>query len=358
MRAMIFSLVMLYLPTALGATTAHSRDEVAEHFRQQGFSGVAAVSSADSHYQIAFGSEGARPIVAGDRFLIGSVTKQFTAAAILKLVDKGRVAITDSVARHLPTFRYTDVTVHDLLAQVSGVSEVTTTQEFASLIRKPFTGLQPLIDVIVGLPIEFPRGSRWGYSNSNYMLLARIVEVASGESWWSFVKRELIDPAGMTSTDFVYNRGEKIVTGHQLDRACRMNAIAARAYLERGWAHGAGGLESTLADLERWNAALYGGHLLSESSLRLMTTAHAKADDGSSYGYGVFVSKDPSSGEIVYYHSGAIPGFSSQNIFFPKRGLSIVALGNYMAKGPIEFARALSRIEITGQAALEAKSCR
>lgn len=333
---------------------AHSRQEVTEHFREAGFSGVIGVFSPTAAFEDAFGTESERPVTTSDHFLIGSISKQFTAAAILKLRDQGRLDLNDRLVKYIPSFPEPAVTIHHLLSQTSGVGEFTDTPEFRRLKKQKFVSLDPLIALIERVPMNFPAGHHWAYSNSNFILLSRVVEAASGESWWSFVKRELVDAAGMKDTNFSPERGTKIVSGHDFDRDYGLIAIDEIAYRERGWANGAGGIESTARDLSLWNSALYGGRLLSSRSLELMTAAHGKVNETISYGYGLFITKDEVSGETFYYHPGGIPGFITYNSYYPKRAMSSIALANYNSVEPVDFAHALARLEIGGNASLQA----
>jgi len=353
MLKIILAFIMFCSSPAFASIMAHSREEIAGHFRAAGYSGVIGVFAPDIAFEEAFGAEGGRPVTVNDHFLIGSISKQFTAAAVLKLRDQGRLSLHDRVTKHIPSFRDPEVTIHHLLAQTSGVGEITETPQFRALKKRKFVTLDPLVALIVELRPDFPAGRRWAYSNSNYLLLSKIVEAASGESWWSYVKRELVDPAGMKETSFSSDRGPAVVSGHDFNRDYALIAIAEIAYLERGWANGAGGIESTAKDLSLWNSALYGGRLLSPLSLTLMTTAHGKVNGTTSYGYGLFIAADKVSGETFYYHPGGIPGFISYNSYYPKRKLTTVAVANYAAVEPIDFAHALARLEIAGTAPLQ-----
>jgi CubicO group peptidase (beta-lactamase class C family) len=350
MRRVVLCLLFLASFPAFARVKMESRKEVVDHFQSAGFSGAAGVFSPSQDYSVAFGKEGSRPISIEDHVLIGSVTTQFTAAAILKLAEQGKLRVTDPVAKYLPAFRYPKITIHHLLSHTSGIVDITGEHDFDSIKLTQFAGIEPLIALILKLPIQFSPGSKWDYSNSNYFLLTKIVEIASGDKWWTFVKRELTDPAGMQNTGFFADRGPFVVSGHDFNKDYALKAISSVAYLERGWASGAGGLESTVHDLARWNSALYGGKILQPSSLAAMTKAQAKVSTGIAYGYGLFISQDAISGETYFFHSGGIPGYIAHNIYYPREGLSSVVLANYTsAHEPADFARALSEIEMHGQ---------
>lgn len=346
MFKVIFSL--LVSSSAFGSVTVSTREAVLKHFESQGFSGAVGVFAPNAALEKAYGLDRGRPLKSSDHFLIGSISKQFTAAAIMKLVDQGRLSVEDHVAKYIPGFQFQDVTIHHLLAHLSGIAEVTDTAEFDSLRKNEFVNLDPLIALLLERPQEFRAGTKWSYSNSNYLLLSRVVEIVSGETWWSFVQRELVAAAGMRETDFLSGRGTKLIAGHRLGRDGELVEIENEAYLERGWANGAGGIESTVADLAIWNWALHGGQLVSAKSLKLMTTPHGNVGDGISYGYGLFLKKDRATQEDVIFHSGGIPGFVSYNMYYPDRSESFIALGNYMSGETGDLARALARVEVSG----------
>jgi CubicO group peptidase (beta-lactamase class C family) len=124
------------------------------------------------------------------------------------------------------------------------------------------------------------------------------------------------------------------------------------AYLERGWASGAGGIESTVHDLAKWNQALYGGKILNAKSLALMTIPHAQVTPAFSYGYGLFIGTIAASGEKYFFHSGGIPGFSSSNSFYPSKNKSVIVLSNCMSSDSAYFASSLKKIVLEGHALL------
>lgn len=329
-----------------GLRTAQSFAQVVAHFEGAGFRGTAQINSPNLRQVAEFDHS------AQDRFLIGSVTKQFTAAAILKLVEQGRIDLQSPVVRYVPTFRFPAVTIHHLLTHTSGILDFTQTDEFNKINTTRFENLTKLLELVLSLPQNFTEGIQWDYSNSNYNLLSYIIEVASGESWWSFVRRELILPAGMLNTDFIFDRGLNLVDGHNFDADYNLLPLQPEEYFERGWAHGAGGLESTSDDLVRWNESLYGGKILQSQSLALMITKHAQIQPNLYSGYGLMIGQDPQTGETVISHNGGIPGFASFNSYYPDRKLSVIVLSNVISREAVDLGNSLSSLEVKGQAEL------
>ncbi len=341
--------LLLFSSLSHAVVNVRTRDEVILHFKEAGFSGTVGVFSPKGDFVVGLGPG----VHADDHLLIGSVTKQFTAAAILKLVEQGKLKVTDPVSRYVPRLRSHEVTIHHLLTHTSGIRDAVGSYEFERFKITPFRSLGPLVALVTKMPIEFRAGSRFDYSNSNYFLLSHLVELRSGESWWSFVKRELVDPAGMTETNFVGSRTARLLPGHTFDRDYSLTPIAESAYFERGWANGAGGMESTVRDLGRWNEALHSGKILSAESLRQMTAAHTKSGKNEFVGYGLFSTQDEVTGESILFHPGGIPGYISQNAYYPKRKLSTIVLANYESSGePEQLAKALASVESRGHASV------
>lgn len=261
-------------------------------------------------------------------FLIGSVTKQFTSAAILLLHQQRLLSITDTIAKYFPNFPGgNQIQIHHLLSHTSGIGEVTNTSKFALLRSMPFNGLTPLIQEIEKLPSEFAPGSRWAYSNSNYLLLAEIVSKVSGKTWDEFVKSEILKSLHLNETAFAIGKTNDLIEGYQFDRDYSLIPLKPEDYYERGWANGAGGLASTTDDLAKWNRALFGGKLLNPELVSQMSSAQAVVDSNMTYGFGLF-QRSNILGQRVVFHSGGIPGFTSMNIYLPEKDLSVVVLSN------------------------------
>ncbi|WP_418315612.1 serine hydrolase domain-containing protein [Piscinibacter sakaiensis] len=264
---------------------------------------------------------------------IGSLTKQFTAAAILLLRDRGRLALSDEVARHLPDFppHGARITIAQLLAHTSGLFNYTDQPGYwrGQLLRTDVS-VQQIIGMFADKPPQFAPGSRFSYSNSGYALLGAIIERVSGKPYAEFLRSEIFAPLGLVDTQY---GGLQLVlrraSGYQIDADKRYrNALP----LSMTHAYAAGALLSTVDDLARWNAALFGGRLLSDESLRLMTTATRLADGSvTEYGFGLYVRERD--GLRVIGHSGGIHGFTSSAWWLPEQRLYAAVLTNLEDSG-------------------------
>jgi CubicO group peptidase (beta-lactamase class C family) len=327
---------------------AATHAQVFDAFRQQNFSGTVIVATDE---QVLFrAAAGSKDFTTGipnspeDKFLIASITKQFAAAAILQLEEKGKLSVHDPVSRHLPDFPHGEkMTVHQLLNHTAGLLEYTVLPEFAELVKGPAENIQKVMSLFAGKPLEFTPGTKFKYSNSGYVLLGAIIERVSGQSFESYVRDFLLQPQGMLHSGYAPDtRNIGIVTGHDLDRDYQPKVFN---FSHMSWVHAAGGLYATVDDLMRWNAGLYNGKVISLESLSRMTTPGLQ-----NYGYGLSMTKRW--GVSVISHTGGIPGFNSMNVRIPEKNLSIIVLSNFFDQQLGELITKLAEVSVNGQAEL------
>src|SRR5262245_22693253 len=264
-------------------------------------------------------------------FEIGSVTKQFTAAAILLLAERGKLSVDDDVTKYLPQYptHGQRITIRRPLNHTSGIKGYTELPEFGDLmkLKKP---RETLVTLFGEKPLDFVPGSALVYNNSAYFLLGLIIERLSGQTYADFVKTNLFDKAGMSGS---YYCSESAVHRHHAHGYDTDNGtLVLKGYLSHTWPYSAGSLCSTASDLTRWLAALHGGRILSAESYRAMTTPGALAD-GTKVRYGFGVGVADRGGRRAIFHGGGINGFLSEVEYFPDSGVSIVGLLN--AAGPV-----------------------
>jgi len=279
-----------------------------------------------------------RPVDAHTRFEIASMTKQFTAAAILQLAERGKLALSDPLGKWVPEYGPgRSVTVEQLLWHVSGIPDYTNAEAYWKLLRKrgdrmimvKDLDLRDELALIAGKPLEFRPGSYWAYSNTNYVLLGAIVAKASGMSWKTYLRGHLLAPAGMTDSGFEREPvpGGELATGYGHDRATgKVIAFGSPG------GDGDGGIVSTAHDLARWNAALFGGRIVSKRSLARMTAPGPHPDGSSGYGYGLFV--DVYDGLRRISHGGLSLGYTASDAIYPSLAQEVIVLTNaYWAGG-------------------------
>lgn len=277
-------------------------------------------------------------------FRLASVTKQFTAAAVLLLVEDGRLNLDDRLSEYVPELQQaSEVTLYQLLAQTSGIPDYAEDPE-GGRTKALARSTSEMVEWIGRLEprLHFEPGARWAYSNSNYALLGAVIERVSGQSLQDFFAERLFARAGLTHTSFddpadvVPNRA----AGYRRSRAAPSGFVNADAI---SWTipGAAGGLRTTAGDLIRWSDALFGGRIVSPASLEAMTSP-ARLSDGrttklgmpeawqaglnSDYGFGVFIS--PSDAGQRIWHSGDMDGFSTWLGHYPEAGVTIALMQN------------------------------
>lgn len=261
------------------------------------------------------------PNSATTKFRLGSVTKQFTATAILLLEERGKLSVDDPVGKHINGVRaaWQPITLRHLLTHTSGIPDFTELP--ANNKEWRFSGLAPsmLVERIRDLPFDFEPGARFKYSNSGYVLLGWIVELVSGQTYREFVKQSIFGPLGMA--DSGYDSSVAITPQRASGYEAGARGLRNANYIDMRTPHGAGGLYSTTGDLLKWAQGLFGGKLLQPGSLEKMTTP---AKDG--YAFGLRVGTK--NGRKRFAHVGGIDGFGSWLAYYPASGVTIVVLSN------------------------------
>ncbi|HEX8482021.1 MAG TPA: serine hydrolase domain-containing protein [Allosphingosinicella sp.] len=265
------------------------------------------------------------PITRDTLFDIGSVAKQFTAAAILRLEEMGRLSTQDPIAKHLPGVPPDKraVTIHHLLTHSSGLP-------MASAHDRDMIGRAEAVREILGLPLERPPGEKYSYSNVGYALLAAIVETASGEEYEAFLRERLWLPAGLRRTGMALGGLDRARTAESWFFDGAQPASLARMPGRNGrpsWrGMGAGSIVSTLRDLEQWGEALRTGRALSEASRRKLFWPHVREDGERPvyYGYGWSIGA-ASDGSCRIGHNGSGGLHYAFMSFLPERNALVVA---------------------------------
>jgi CubicO group peptidase (beta-lactamase class C family) len=281
------------------------------------------------------------PATAQTVYQIGSITKQFTAAAVMLLAEEGKIGLDDKIAAHLDGTPDTwkEVTVRHLLTHTSGIKSYTGLPNFMSVTARLSTTKDGLIKLMAGYPLEFSPGEKWNYSNTGYFLLGLLIEKASGVSYARFLKERVFAPLGMTSThlndlkDIIPHRA----SGYVWDKGVLGNAPV----IDMSWPYAAGALVSTVTDLAKWDAALDTDKLLKKASREAMWTP-AKLTNGKTAGYGLGWGVGRTRGRRSLSHGGGIPGFITYKSRFPDDRLTVVVLTNLAPSNPGTIAQGLA----------------
>ena len=259
-------------------------------------------------------------------FRIGSITKQFTAVAILQLAEQGKLSLQDEIKKFIPDYPAQDhkITVEHLLTHTSGIKSYTNMKDFQTMMRKDMKPLE-IVDVFKNEPMDFAPGAKWNYNNSAYILLGYIIEKISGKTYEQYVREHLFAPAGMTNSG--YGSENRIIKNRAKGYQKSTNDYENADYLSMTLPYAAGSLVSTVEDLLKWNRAVHSYKLVSKASLDKAFTDYKLSDAKSTnYGYGWFLSNVQGSKTIE--HSGGINGFLSDAIYLPAEDIFVAILSN------------------------------
>ena len=260
------------------------------------------------------------------RFRLGSITKQFTAASILLLEERGKLNVQDPVKEYMPDApaAWDKITIFHLLTHTSGIPSFTGFPDYARL--EPFTTTsQELVARFRDKPLEFEPGSKWAYSNSGYVLLSYLLEKISGVNYEKFVSENIFTPLGMK--DSGYDSNSAIIMHRASGYERHGNGFQNAGFINMTVPQGAGGLYSTTEDLLKWEQGLFGGKLLKAASLEKMTTPFKNE-----YAFGLGVTT--TGGRKSISHNGGIEGFSTNMAYYPADKVTVVVLSNVQGPAP------------------------
>ncbi len=267
------------------------------------------------------------PLTTDAVFEIGSVTKQFTAAAILRLRDEGRIDLDADITTYLPDYPAQGhrIPVRRLLDHTSGIKGYTEMESFGEIATRDLPQ-DSLVARFAAEPFDFAPGEALIYNNSAYFLLGRIIEKVSGMSYEDYVEKNLFAPLGMTRSSYCSN--SEVVPRRAHGYNLTPGGLVRAPYLNHKWPYAAGSLCSTTGDLITWLRKLHGGQVLPAASYRDMITP-GRLSDGTPvrYAMGLSVTPDPR-GRPAIHHGGGIFGFVSETRYYPAEDLYVVVLVN------------------------------
>lgn len=280
-------------------------------------------------YKKAFGNSNLElevPMKTENVFELASITKQFTAVSILMLAEQGKLNLQDPLTTFIPDYptKGKNITVHHLLNHTSGIKSYTDMANFMEQSRTDMK-LDDLIEVFKNEPMDFDPGEAFKYNNSGYILLGKIIEVASGQAYKDYIEKNIFKKLGMkhsrygSKTVLIENRA----SGYQIDGDGYRNAD----YLSMTLPHAAGSLMSTVDDMSVWQNAITNNTLIKQSSLSKAING-STLNDGEEIPYGYGLGKTEVRGASGYAHSGGIFGYSTNGIYLIDEDVYIIGLTN------------------------------
>jgi len=262
------------------------------------------------------------PCTAETRYRLASMTKSFTAMAIMILEERDLLSVQDTLDKYIPDYPDGDkIKLHHLLTHTSGVINYSALPDHYRVWTMPHT-VDEVIARFSDEPLRFEPGERFEYSNSGYVLLTRVIEKASGADYEAFLRENIFVPLGMTHTGI--DSHTTVIPGRATGHYNFGDGIVQAQYLNVEFTSGAGGLLSTVGDLYLWDRGLYTEKLVSHATLEKILTPHARG-----YGYGWFVREEL--GRKLIEHRGGLNGFLSMIQRFVDDDVVVITLFNYVS---------------------------
>ena len=331
----------LVLAGACLAQDAVRMDQLVQSYVDRKFMGTALVARGN---QVLFSKgygfadlEWDIPNAPSTKFRLGSVTKQFTAASILLLEERGKLNVNDPVKKYMPDApaAWDKMTLFHVLTHTAGIPNFTGFPDYEKLSPFPATPAE-LVARFRDKPLDFQPGEKWNYSNSGFVLLGYLIEKISGETYEKFVQENIFTPLGMK--DSGYDSNSAIIRRRASGYALAQGAYVNDGFIHMSIPHAAGALYSTTEDLLKWEQGLFGGKLLKPASLEKMTTPFKN-----NYAFGLGV--ETVGGHKLISHGGGIQGFNTELDYYPEDKLTVVVLENVRgAVPPAEIARKLGSL--------------
>ena len=256
------------------------------------------------------------------KYRIGSITKQFTAAAILQLVDQNKLGLDDPIQKYLPALpaSWGQATIRQLLSHTSGIPSYTTPDDSDAKVMPVHHTPQELIDLMKDVPMNYENGAKFQYNNMGYVLLGRIVETVSGTSYPNYLRQKLLKPLNLRNSG--YDDGRVVVRQMAQDYTDGDDTVVKGRFVDMSNTYAAGAMYSTVDDLLAWQQALIKGKVLTPPRLKAMFT-----DGGHQYGLGWFIRDNLS--RKLYEHGGTVGAYSSDLAYYPDDKVTVIVLSNY-----------------------------
>ncbi|WP_316838879.1 serine hydrolase domain-containing protein [Pedobacter gandavensis] len=260
-------------------------------------------------------------------FRLGSVTKQFTACAILTLEEQGELSLSDDIRKYIPDFpqKQKMISIEALLTHTSGIVNYSGLPSFTAVLKRKDLTPKQLVDLFKDEPLEFEPGSNYKYSNSGYILLGYIIEKITGKPYGTYIEETIFKPLGMTNS--YYDNQTKLISGRVSGYVHRNGHYQNAEYLSMTLPYAAGSLLSTAEDLQKWYAALYDGKFLkAERLLKAHTSYQLNKERLTGYGYGWEIGNVQGIPSVK--HVGVVNGFFCYVAYLPEKKMFISILRN------------------------------
>jgi CubicO group peptidase (beta-lactamase class C family) len=285
------------------------------------------------------------PATARTIYRLGSITKQFTASAIMQLVEQGKVHLDDEITDFLPDYptQGYHVTIEHLLTHTSGIKSYTGLGERFWNVSARDLSHDEMLNLFENEPFDFAPGEKYMYNNSAFYLLGMIIEKVSGEPYDEYLEAHIFEPLALSSTSYCHE--DNIIVGRAQGYRREDGEFLNDKPISMNTPGAAGALCSTVGDLMQWQDAFNQGRVVSPASRQRMITPET-LNDGSKTQYGFGLGIGDLDGHAMISHGGGINGFSTQLNYFPDDNLTVVVLANAEGSDPGRVARTISRVAL------------
>jgi CubicO group peptidase (beta-lactamase class C family) len=274
-------------------------------------------------------------------FQIGSITKQFTAVAIVMLEERGKLSVTDPVSKYIPAYPSGDkITLHHLLTHTSGIKDFTTMKSLSTISQKEMSP-EAMVNFFMHEPVDFSPGEKFAYNNSGYVLLGYIIELVSGDTYENFIQKNIFEKAGMQYSRYASDR--KLIPNRAYGYHKKEYGYVNKTIINFSVPFSSGALMATTGDMLKWQIALNNNLLLNAGNTKKLFTSYTLTNGtGISYGYGWHISNI--AGIATREHGGSVFGFKSMAVYIPEKDIYVIGLSNCDCQSPTIITRDIAAL--------------
>lgn len=274
-------------------------------------------------------------------FQLGSMTKQFTAVAILMLEDQGKLNVNDAISKYIPDYPSGDkITIHHLLTHTSGIKDFTKMKALKEIAQKEMTPKE-MVDFFKNEPVDFIPGEEFEYNNSGYVLLGYIIELVSKETYEDYIEKNIFAKLGMTQSYYASDR--QVITKRAYGYHNKGDRYVNKTVISFSVPFSSGSLMSTANDMLKWQTALNENTLVSASTMKKAYTIYRLTNgEKLTYGYGWHL-KDIN-GVSTREHGGSVFGFKTMGVYIPTEGIYVIGFSNCDCHSPTKITRDIAQL--------------
>ena len=276
-------------------------------------------------------------------FQLGSITKQFTAIAILKLAEEKRLNLHDSISKYIPDYPLGNkITIHHLLTHTSGIKDFTKMKSLQEVAQIDFSPKQ-MVDFFKNEPVDFAPGEKFEYNNSGYVILGYIVELVSGTTYENYINKNIFEKAGMSHSRYASDIA--IIKDRAYGYQKKESGYVNRSKISFNVPFSSGSLMSTADDMLKWQNALNGNRIVSSKTVhKAFTKYQLNSGETFSYGYGWHLKEI--NGTPTREHGGSIFGFKTMGVYIPSKDIYVIGLTNCDCNSPTQTTRDIAKLAL------------